>query len=307
MIRDEYLLAALDALRSRDELALPEFADLARHLEQHPADAALVDRALAFDRRVASALQEVPVPTGLREQVLARLALAADHAGVAGWSRPLDAALDQAVADRQVAPAVAIASPAVDDGAPADRDRTARTADGPWSRLRLSRRSMMVLTGIAATAATVAWFCRPIGQFDRDGIALEANSAFHELADTGAATRPLGDADRIGSFPFSQQIARFGDVRWRGVERFLGRHGVAFELRSPSGVRGTLFVVKLLGGARAPVISAAGIPHRPTLHNAGSGGLTTAIWQEQGHLFVLVVDGDERAYRHFLPPVATVT
>ena len=307
MIRDEHLLAALDALRSRDELALPQFADLARHVEQHPEDAALVDRALAFDRRVASALEEVPVPTGLREQLLARLALAGDHAPVVGWSRPLAAALDQAVTDGQTAPAATIASPAVEEGAPADPSRAARGADGPWSRLRLSRRRVLVLTGIAATAATVAWMCRPIGEFDRDGIALEANSAFHELADAGAAARPLGDADRIGNFPFSQQIARFGDVRWRSLEQFLGRHGVAFELRSPAGVRGTLFVVKLLGGARAPVISAASIPHRPTLHNAGSGGLTTAIWQEQGHLFVLVVDADERAYRHFLPPVATVT
>jgi hypothetical protein len=43
------------------------------------------------------------------------------------------------------------------------------------------------------------------------------------------------------------------------------------------------------------------------MHNAGSGGLTTAIWQEHGHLFVLVVDGDARAFGPCLPTAPVVT
>jgi hypothetical protein len=166
---------------------------------------------------------------------------------------------------------------------------------------------MAILSGVAAVAAIVLWTVWPHGALDRDGIAIEANSAFVDLAETKAVSRPLGAADRAAGFPFSEQLARFADVRWQPIERFVGRRGVAFQLRSPAGVRGTLFVVKLLGVVRAPTISAASLPHRPTMHNAGSGGLTTAIWQEHGHLFVLVVDGDARAFGQFLPTAPVVT
>lgn len=309
MTYDEQLMAALDALRNREELALPEFAELARHLEQHPEEASQVDRALEFDRRVSSALHEVPVPAGLAEQVLARLATAnfgspanfeslgpSPLAGVIGGT--LDRAIDEAgapiVAESVVAAAV-------------DRSAAAPTSERPWSRLQLSRRSLSILAGIAALAAVLLWGVWPTGELDRDGIALEANSAFTDLAELNADGRPLGNADRAAGFPYSEQLKRFAEVRWQPIERFVGRRGVAFQLRSPAGVLGTLFVVKLQGVVRAPAINAASLPHRPTIYNAGSGGLTTAMWQEHGHLFVLVVDGDARAFREFLPTAQAVT
>ncbi|MGD9644245.1 MAG: hypothetical protein AB7U73_00945 [Pirellulales bacterium] len=310
MTPDEELIAALDSLRSQAELALPEFAELARHLEQHPQFAAKLDDALEFDQRMGAALHEVSVPPGLAEQLLARLAQAeADASASRPSAASLAGTLDRAVAEGQSAPeTAAIASPAADEFSESTPGEAARpTGDSPFSRLRLSRRRVLILTGIVAASAATIWVIRPIGRFDRDSIALEANSAFRDLDKVAGPAQPLANADRVAGYPYSEQLARFGDIRWRPVERFLGRHGVAFELRSPAGVRGTLFVVKLLGGARAPIIGSASIPHRPALHNAGSGGLTTAIWQEHGHLFVLVVDGDQRAYRHFLPTAATVT
>ena len=309
MTHDEQLMAALDALRNHEELALPEFAELARHLEQHPEEAAKVDCALEFDRRVSSALHEVPVPPGLAEQLLARLATAGFESPanfeslvpspLAGMiAGTLDRAVDEAHAPIVSASVVAAA---------VDRLAAAPTSERPWSRLQLSRRSVSILAGIAAVAAVLLWGVWPTGELDRDGIALEANSAFAELAGAHAVGRPLGSADRAAGFPYSEQLKRFAEVRWQPIERFVGRRGVAFQLRSPAGVLGTLFVVKLQGVVRAPAINAASLPHRPTMHNAGSGGLTTAMWQEHGHLFVLVVDGDARAFREFLPTAQAVT
>lgn len=300
----ERLIAAVDALRNREELALPEFAELARHLEQHPEDASQVDRALEFDRHVSSAMHEVPVPPGLAEQLLARLATAnVESPTPAPLARAIGSTIDRAV-DEAHAPIVAESAVA----AAADPLSTSETAgERPWSRFHLSRRRMAILSGLAATAAIVVWTLWPHGEFDRDGIALEANSAFAELAESNADVRPLGNADRAAGFPYSEQLKRFAEVRWQPIERFVGRRGVAFQMRSPAGVLATLFVVKLQGVVRAPAINAASLPHRPTMHNAGSGGLTTAIWQEHGHLYVLVVDGDARAFGQFLPTAQAVT
>ena len=303
MTHDEQLMAALDALRNHEELALPEFAELARHLEEHPEDASKVDYALEFDRRVSSALHEVPVPPGLAEQLLARLATATfESPSPAPLASAIGRTIDRAV-DEAHAPIVSESVVA----AAVDRLAAAPTSERPWSRLQLSRRSLSILAGIAAVAAVLLWGVWPTGELDRDGIALEANSAFAELAGAHAVGRPLGSADRAAGFPYSEQLKRFAEVRWQPIERFVGRRGVAFQLRSPAGVLGTLFVVKLQGVVRAPAINAASLPHRPTMHNAGSGGLTTAMWQEHGHLFVLVVDGDARAFREFLPTAQAVT
>jgi len=307
MTHDDRLIAALDALRNHEELALPEFAELARHLEQHPEDAAKVDYALEFDRRVSSAMYEVPVPPGLAEQVLARLATVDSARSAPNFDSPAPAPLASVIdcaVDEAHAPIVteSVVAAAVDPLA-----TTEPASERPWSRLHLNQRSLAILSGLAATAAIVVWTLWPHGEFDRDGIALEANGAFVELAESGAVGRPLGTADRAAGFPFSEQLTRFADTRWQPIEWFVGRRGVAFQLRSPAGVRGTLFVVKLQGVVRAPTINAASLPHRPTIYNAGSGGLTTAIWQEHGHMFVLVVDGDARAFGQFLPTAQAVT
>ena len=309
MTHDKQLIAALDALRSHDELALPEFADLARYLEQHPEDSTKVDYAIEFDRRVSSAMHEVPVPPGLAEQVLARLATAnVESPAPAPLASAIASAIDRAVDEAQ-APIVAgaVVATAVDPLATQQASERAPTSERPWSRFYLRRRSVMILSGLAAMAAIVVWTLWPHGEFDRDGIALEANGAFVELAKSGAVGRPLGSVDRAAGFPFSEQLKHFADIRWQPIERFVGRRGVAFQLRSPAGVLGTLFVVKLQGVVRAPAINATSLPHRPTIYNAGSGGLTTAIWQEHGHMFVLVVDGDARAFGQFLPTAQAVT
>ena len=101
-------------------------------------------------------------------------------------------------------------------------------------------------------------------------------------------------------------MATLPGSRWRAIDGFLGRSGFAYDLRTPAGVRGLLLVVKLLAPPRTALIDTAGLPQQPRPFNSGSGGLTTAMWREQGKLFVLLVDGDERAFQQFLPSRPTV-
>jgi hypothetical protein len=68
---------------------------------------------------------------------------------------------------------------------------------------------------------------------------------------------------------------------------------VAYDLPGPGGVRATLYVAHrdVPGlGSYPPAVPAAG----------GTAGYSAAAWQDGETLYVLVVEGDARAYRGLL-------
>jgi hypothetical protein len=81
---------------------------------------------------------------------------------------------------------------------------------------------------------------------------------------------------------------------WQALAKTPAGRGVVYSLAQGAKSRAVLFVLS----ARRP-----GLPGAPPLApQSATGGLTISAWQSQGLVYVLVVEGDERAYRRFLNP-----
>jgi len=92
MMVDKRLLEAIDACRpGSDDLADADLNHAAEQIEQEPEAAALYRQVQAFDAKVASAMDDVPVPGELPERLLSALRKAKNHEGNAVAERPAPA------------------------------------------------------------------------------------------------------------------------------------------------------------------------------------------------------------------------
>jgi hypothetical protein len=106
-------------------------------------------------------------------------------------------------------------------------------------------------------------------------------------------------------FPLGNYVVASLKTRWRPLERsFLGRAGVAYDLDSPQGVRATLLVVNLEGAMTSPKLATP--PRTPMQNVQHTDGCTTATWTDGQRLYVLVVQGDESAFRSFVREPASL-
>lgn len=294
MADERDLLPLIDSCRA-DQAGRPNAADLAAAVAADPslrpmADQLLSDRAALemfaraqrFDGRVRAAMTDVAVPTGLAERILSQLA----SAPVAEL-RPAEAATIQSTGDQ-------FASPSARWSAVGSARRLGRSV---WSR------RYWVAGGLATAAAVllvVNWYgsavhyspeklLAAVGQFD--------------AARTPAEGVLLSQQQPPPGFPKSNRIVSAGEIRWRSVAGVLGRKGVAYDLRTATGVTATLYVVRIGGLPNAPQIDAHRLPAAPPANpQPASGGASMAAWQEHGRLYVLVVHGDDNSYRQLIAP-----
>lgn len=272
MMEPDDVLARLDACR-RDDLSADDLARLAKH----PQLARDFERIQSIDRQIAEALDETPVPAGLTGRILERLALAQR----------------ERVAVEHVSAASAIAGDAIAE---------ARLAQPPiikFSRQlrsqRLGRRAVLAtaLGGVAIVA--LALYLRPSEtKFTSGSIADSARELFAagqqegQLVDQFPPPKP---------FPISSIVQRLPGARWNHLKGFVGRQGVVYHLQRGK-LRASLYVVKMAGNPRAPEIVADSLPADP--RPTSTGGLTSAVWREQGLVYVLVVEGSENEYQQFI-------
>ncbi len=100
------------------------------------------------------------------------------------------------------------------------------------------------------------------------------------------------------SYPFSRDVLHVPGTRWRKIEGFLGRSGIAYDLLGQGGSLATLYVVD------RKLSCLSGVPPRNARRN--TGGVLTSAWQDGDLLYVLVVRGSQRNYRSFLAPLGPV-
>jgi len=93
-------------------------------------------------------------------------------------------------------------------------------------------------------------------------------------------------------YPLSRWVVRVREASWRHVDDFLGCRGVVYDLPGPAGARASLYVV-----AREDI---GDLDTSPTLHPFTTAGCCAAAWQEDGLLYVLVVQGDPSIYGGYL-------
>lgn len=248
------LVEALEACRPGcDDLADP---DLAAAAAEVAADPALEDRFLRqqkLDVSLAGAIADVPVPP----ELLARL-LAALEATPSAPPREVPALAAQAVSGRRRSP-------------------------GWWF-------------GVAGAVAALVLLALGLARLQRQEplaapVVLE-QAISHFARDAAPSGRLVHETMPPRAFPLSVALRPRGDVRWRSLESFLDRPGVAYDMLGPRGARATLYVIR------------GSVPHAPEEPPARpaheTGNCSAALWQHRGLLYVLVVQGDARAYADLL-------
>ncbi len=261
----EELLSRIDISQPGDLAEGDELRELEAQLERDPALRRAADRLRQLDRRIIAALEDVPVPAGLTERILHSLSQGAgvEDAGESESVIPLSGAQP--------------------------RDRGPRIP-------RVRRRTALIAAAVASAAAIALYlgFRSPTPQYGPDVISSIARELFDQERNQAVAEAA---APSVKGYPSSSVVVQLATTRPRRLEDFLGRSGVAYDLKR-GGIRACLYVVKISAGPRMPRIETSQVAGQP--RPASTGGLTTAVWREQGYLYVLVVEGGEAEYRQFL-------
>jgi hypothetical protein len=93
-------------------------------------------------------------------------------------------------------------------------------------------------------------------------------------------------------YPFSRDLYRDAGIRWRALDDFLGRGGVAYDLPEVGSSRATLYVVRCQIEGLPPV------PPDGPVHNTGN--CFTMAWQDGDLLYVLVYTGRSEYYQYYM-------
>ncbi len=243
-----------------DDLQSPELVDVAQCVEFGSQARAVYERAQKWDASVSRAMEQVEVPAGLAERILAAL----------GQQSAPSESFDRAVAGAQSVEADANAA------------ITPRPAGSPWSR-----RQWLAAASVVAATLLVAVFA---SQYFRAGNELAPD----EMVDTWLAGlsphwNEMQDVPRGFVLPVSLTTEPSGWQRFRGAD---GVRGVAFRLVRANVGNAVLLVTRL----SSPI--APNSP--PSLPQSTTGGKSIGYWRSGQLLYVLVVEGTEREYRTYV-------
>jgi hypothetical protein len=254
------LREAIDACRPGSaDLSLPEFARLAEAIERDPAVAAELARGQRFDGLVAEALDDVPVPAGLAERLLAKAA--SSRLSTAVHSATESAATEAAAGELAT---------------PADRSSRRRWL---W-RVAGAGLATAAVAVLAVFAGPLAWGPATPRKVSTQDLLAEVDTWMNSSSQDNAGWQKMTTRAPAG---FSRPSAVIRPPRqWLSFKTGGGDAAVAYDL-SAAGSRATLFVVETK--ARYPV---GPLPYS-TVPGA-TGGRQIAGWQSPTHLYVLVVD-----------------
>lgn len=284
--REARIREAIECCRpGSDDLGAPELAVLTEAVGQDADLRANFERIQEFDRRIAPSFRDLPVPAGLEERLLARLAL--DDAAPTGMTEIVDAATECPGESRPES-----ISP---DEKP---DRAAPQA---------SRRKRFPLAISASVAAlllvgvfTALYVFRPSDEpMDRDAF-LDQAEAFIAAARQQRDWSPYpATAPPDRKFPNSKIVRQ--PIGWQRIEaESFDKRAIAYLIDDRIGSEVILLVIQ----SRQKV---AGLKkHPPQESLPTSGQQSVGAWNSDDHLYVVLVRGHnhESRYRSLLeePP-----
>lgn len=239
-----------------------------------------LDRLEAFDVAVRRVGEQVPVPEGLADRLLAALAAAASSS-------------TSSEADAPAVPSVArVAELRASDPEAA--------SPGRWSRRRWLTVGGSSLAATAAGVAFVLWLNeRGRRDLTLDDVLQQALAYHGSRPFRGLTFRPTSEVRPPEEFSPSAYLSRSPvAARWALLDgRLLGRPGVAYDWASDREPPAVLFVVQA-GKLGAPGIPS--LPSAPAQTPVTTGGFSSAAWREGDRICILLIKGDERRYRTFL-------
>jgi hypothetical protein len=260
-MQDEPLWMAMEAYRpGTDDPGDPQFAPLVRQLAADPDLAERFQELRRLDGVIRGAFGEVPVPEGLAQRLLGRLAEARDAASPAADADPPTVLIGRSVPIRRSA-----------------RPRLMRWAVG--------------LAGAVAAALVVAVLLRNHPPPLTPSAVLEEATRLFAAEPLPKPGFLLANVPAPPDYPLGRDVLEVPGTCWRWVEGFLGGRAVAYDLPGPRGSRATLYVTGRI------VDQLPSLP--PDVPRSMTAGCAAAAWQQEGVLYVLVVS-DARAYRSFL-------
>jgi len=258
-MNDREIYEAIDACRpGADDLSLPEMAALASRLDQEPELRERFERSQKLDVAVGEAFQDVPLPDGLEERLLARLAFEGNVVEQVTDARSTDD---------------------VDAVSPASQTRSATTRQIVW-------RAGLAISAVAAVVAIMVVFLTP-----QDVPALNPT----DLASKGVAfVQSAIDADdwQTAEPPEDYPPSKFVLVPvhgWHQVVTDYDREAVAYDITPRDGPTATLLVIRPRGEVYG---FPSGPPGRP---QSTTGGRSVAAWQQDELVFLLVISGEGHA------------
>ena len=278
--RDDSALAA--------DLAEQECAPLAGLLGRSDRWRAAFQRSRQYDTMIQTAMHSAEVPAGLEARILAQLAAVSAAVALPATDGAADGGL-----------AVLPVGPLQPDRVSLQPDRV--------SRRRFQSGALLVLAASLIGIGMFFWPNRPL-DLTPETVQELARKAFLEeqtLAGSdpetlaGTAWKDAQPADPAFAFP--GLLRRFEDLRWREVDGFLNRSGVAYDWTSRHGRRATLYVVPLAAGRGQGKILPVG-HSRPPRRPLATQGQAIGVWTTDDCLFVLIVEGTERDYQGLLVP-----
>ena len=282
---DPRTLEALEACRpGSEDLSDPVMASLVSQMAASRELDDLYERLQKFDASLASAYQDVPVPEGLAERILAHLDASQEGPLATSCTPPLPSsgAMTEALSGVQVPDASLAAS--------------LRQVSGRSSQ-RILRR-WLVGGGLVSAAVIVTGIVCWVGlrARDRQIAADQAIRVFlneHERGQHEPGTL-LVEQPPPADYPASDFVSLPSSTRWRYVLEFQGARAVAYDLASSQGAAATLYVL------RGRAVDLPSTP--PSFPELNTQRCAVGRWQDPdaGVVYVLVVEGGETEYRQFL-------
>jgi len=319
--QDARLRELLDAVRpGSEDLSRSEFADLASRLQRDPQFKEVAQRSQRLDLAIADSLHDLTVPAGAVDRLLARLG-APVGASVEDATQAISGQIrNEPTASRPALPAkipsnkadTAIAAELVDLHS-GDQDSSfssiEKSGDEKNTRRWSSKLRWLEMAALAAAvclAATAYLFSGSTVELNADGIIAEAQN--FDINHLPGDWNPLANGRPTGQLArFSPSAGSFAGLTakpsaWREVRGFLGRIGVAYELRNALS-HATLYVVD----HDAPSPSAPRFvdlplapPAIPVTNSTNTGDRSMAAWSQGELVYVLVVDGGAAQFQTFV-------
>jgi hypothetical protein len=276
---DERIWEAMEVCRPGSaDMSDPALGFLVDAIASDPQLEELLDRLQETDARLSAAMRDVPVPEGLADRLLQGLVSESRSA-----ASPLHSTASMESDAHVLAGVLHQKQPILSQSRP---------------RL-ISRRWLLLGMGsLAAAAALFIAFVLGLPKSPVYSVSMVCEQAIKhfnkESADPTISSQLRSMETAPEDYPIGQYLITAPGTRWRTVQDFLDREGVAYDLPEAGGSRATLYVL------HCPVEGLPAAP--PEVHQLDTGNCYTLAWQDQGRqlVYVLVYTGRPENAQYFL-------
>ncbi len=162
------------------------------------------------------------------------------------------------------------------------------TGDALQSRRRWLRGGIAATVALAASLAVVALW--PSQHVLNEGDLQESHAWHDAIADDGWRSM---SREELSEHSLPREL-RLVPASFRDASDVVGRNATAYDLTAPGGPKATLFVIKQQHPIDAPFFAPQPPQHR-------TQGFSVAYWQDNEHIYVVVVETDQPSdYRRLI-------